>query len=199
MPSDDEFMRATWRALCVHGYADLTMQDIADESAKSKAALHYHYDSKRGLLAAFLDHVAERFLWRVRDAEAAAGPDPADRLAAVVDAAFAPPGDDDAEDLRRALVELKAQAPHEPTFRERVRETDAAFRRLLVEVLTAGIETGDFRESVDPEATAQFVVTAIAGAQLRQVSVGESPGTARGVVERHLEAQVYAGGEAADR
>ena len=35
---------ATCRALCEHGYADLTMQDIADESNKSTAALHYHYD-----------------------------------------------------------------------------------------------------------------------------------------------------------
>ncbi|MEF8974259.1 MAG: helix-turn-helix domain-containing protein, partial [Haloarcula sp.] len=41
----DDIMDATYRALCTHGYADLTMQDIADESDKSKAALHYHYDS----------------------------------------------------------------------------------------------------------------------------------------------------------
>jgi AcrR family transcriptional regulator len=198
MPSDEPFMRATWRALCRHGYADLTMQDIADESDRSKAALHYHHESKDGLLAAFLDHVAERFLARVREADAAARPEPADRLAAVVDAAFDPPGDDDVESVQRALVELKAQAPHEPAFRERARETDATFRRLLVDILAAGVETGDFRASVDPEATAQFVVTAIAGAQLRQVSVGEPPGAARSVVERHLEAHVYAG-EAAGR
>jgi AcrR family transcriptional regulator len=194
MPSGEEFMQATWRALCTHGYADLTMQDIADESEKSKAALHYHYDSKRGLLAAFLDHVAARFLSRVREADAAAGSDPVERLGAVVDTAFSPP--DDVEDLQRALVELKAQAPHEPAFRERVRETDAAFRGLLVDILTAGIETGDFRAAVDPEETAQFVVNTLAGAQLRQISVGESAGVARRVVERYLERHVYAGREA---
>jgi AcrR family transcriptional regulator len=170
------------------------MQDIADETERSKAALHYHYDSKRGLLAAFLDHVAERFLSRVREADAAARPDPADRLAAVVDAAFSPPGADDAEDVQRALVELKAQAPHEPDFRERARETDAAFRRLLVDILAAGREAGDFRASVDPEAVARFVVTALAGAQLRRVSVGEDAGTTREVVERYLDRHVYADG-----
>ena len=37
----EEVMEATCRALCEHGYADLTMQDVADESDKSTAALHY--------------------------------------------------------------------------------------------------------------------------------------------------------------
>jgi AcrR family transcriptional regulator len=196
MPSDDEFMRATWRALCVHGYADLTMQDIADESEKSKAALHYHYGGKQDLLESFLDHVAERFLSRLRDADAAAGPNPDERLGAVVDAAFSPPESDELESTQRALVELKAQAPHQPPFRERIQETDAAFRELLVDIVTAGVETGDFQSDVDPGETAQFVVNALAGAQLRQVSVGEEPTTARRVVEQHLERHVHTDGGA---
>lgn len=196
MPSDDEFMRATWRALCVHGYADLTMQDIADESEKSKAALHYHYGGKQDLLESFLDHVAERFLSRLRDADAAAGSNPGERLSAVVDAAFSPPERDELESTQRALVELKAQAPHHPSFRERIREADAAFQELLVDILTTGVEAGDFQPDVDPEETAQFVATAMAGAQLRQVSVGEKPSTARQVIARHLDRHVHADGEA---
>jgi AcrR family transcriptional regulator len=31
----EAIMSATYRALCAHGYADLTMQDIADETDKS--------------------------------------------------------------------------------------------------------------------------------------------------------------------
>ncbi|HET7323460.1 MAG TPA: helix-turn-helix domain-containing protein, partial [Halococcus sp.] len=62
----DELMHATYRALCKHGYANLTMQDIADESTKSKAALHYHYDTKQDLLLAFLSFLYERFEERLR-------------------------------------------------------------------------------------------------------------------------------------
>ncbi|GAA0475047.1 hypothetical protein GCM10008985_34420 [Halococcus dombrowskii] len=54
----EEIMDATYRALCKHGYAALRMQDIADETTKSKAALHYHYDSKHDLLLSFLDYIA---------------------------------------------------------------------------------------------------------------------------------------------
>jgi len=57
-------MEATYRALCAHGYADLTTQDIADESETSKASLHYHYDTKEELLLSFLDYLYDRFVER---------------------------------------------------------------------------------------------------------------------------------------
>ena len=36
----DEIMQGVYRALCAHGYADLTMQDIADECDCSTSLLH---------------------------------------------------------------------------------------------------------------------------------------------------------------
>ncbi|MFC7132243.1 MULTISPECIES: TetR/AcrR family transcriptional regulator [Salinibaculum] len=191
MAADDEILDATWRALCTHGYADLTMQDIADETTKSKAALHYHYDSKHDLLVAFLDHVADRFLGRVRDAAATTDGDAAARLSAVIDAALSPPETGDIEDMQTALLELKAQAPHESDFRKRLRESDEQFRDLLAEVLADGIDDGSVRPDVDPDETAHFVVTMFAGAQLRQVSVGESRQPVRDHIERHLQEHVY--------
>mgnify|MGYP002762521641 CR=1 FL=1 len=86
-PTDD-IMCATYRALCRHGYADLTMQDIADEWEKSKPALHYHYDTKRGLLVAFLDHLFDSYTDRVADPEDGS---PRERLHALVAAALDPP------------------------------------------------------------------------------------------------------------
>jgi AcrR family transcriptional regulator len=192
MATDDEILDATWRALCAHGYADMTMQDIADETTKSKAALHYHYDSKLDLLETFLDHVADRFFARVTDAAAATGGDGADRLRAVVDAAFSPPEESgDIEDMQTALLELKTQSTHESTFRERIRETDERFRDLLADIIADGIEDGSVRADVDPEETAHFIVTVFAGAQLRQVSVGESRQRARTRIQRHLSEHVY--------
>ena len=40
--STDDIMSATFRALSKHGYASLSMQDIADEFDKSRSLLHYH-------------------------------------------------------------------------------------------------------------------------------------------------------------
>jgi AcrR family transcriptional regulator len=189
--SDDEILDATWCALCTHGYAELTMQDIADETDKSKAALHYHYDSKRDLLVAFLDHVSERFLTRIREAEAAADDDPTARLSAVLDAALSPPETADIEDLQTALLELKAQAPHVPAFRERIRESDQQFRDLLAAIIADGVDDGSFEADIDPDETAHLVVTMFGGVQLRQVSVGESRQPVRDHIDRYLERHVY--------
>ena len=182
-------MRATYRALCEHGYADLTMQDIADEAPVSKGTLHYHYDSKRGLFEAFQTFISERFMRRIREADDPAAP-PRERLAAILDAALSPPDRDDLQDLQRALLELKAQAPYEPAIRENILAWDEEFRGLLVEVLADGVESGDFHADLDPDSTARFVVTVLAGNQTRSVSVGQSPEVTRELLRTHVEARI---------
>src|SRR6056297_3150201 len=114
-----EILEATYRALCEHGYADLTMQAIADESSLSKATLHYHFDTKEELLNAFLDDFLDRFEERL----ASESSDPRTRLDAFFDAVFAPAQDDTGE-FPIALVELKAQAPYNDAYRERFVEMD---------------------------------------------------------------------------
>ena len=188
--SREEILDATWRALCATGYADLTMQDIADETDVSKAALHYHYDSKRDLLEAFLDHIDDRFLSRVRDADPGEGADPARRLSAVLDAALSPPETEQLEDLQRALVDLKAQAPHDEEFRAHLRENDERFATLLVEIIEAGVKSGAFRADLDPEEAAEFVGLQLAGSQLRQVSLGQDNERTRHLIERYFERQI---------
>ena len=85
----EELMAATYRALCAHGYADLTMQRIADEAGKSKSLLHYHYGTKQELLVAFLDYLFDRFEARVAATE---GDAPETRLRVLLDK-MVPDGD----------------------------------------------------------------------------------------------------------
>ncbi len=56
-----EIMDATYEALRKHGYAELTIQTIADEFPKSKSLLYYHYDAKDDLLVDFVDWLVEEF------------------------------------------------------------------------------------------------------------------------------------------
>ena len=56
-----EILAATYRALCQHGYAALTVKDIAAEADRSKASIHYYYDSKENLFTQFLDFLYERY------------------------------------------------------------------------------------------------------------------------------------------
>jgi AcrR family transcriptional regulator len=188
-----EIMAATYRALCEHGYADLTMRDIADETGKSKATLHYHYDSKRSLLLAFLDYLYESFAERIADP---AGETPSERLASLVDAALAPPDAD--EDARvafgTAVLELKAQAPYDEAVRDRLRAFDEILFEHVRDIVVAGVESGAFRP-VDPDDTARFVVTAIDGARTEQVALGRDVDCTRRMLRTYVGTYLSADGE----
>jgi AcrR family transcriptional regulator len=181
----DPIMEATYRALCSHGYASLTMQDIADETDLSTAALHYHYDSKHDLLVSFLDYLYGEFTDRVRDPP---GDDPAERLERFIDAVLSPPEPDEDERVafRTALLELKAQAPYDEDIRERLERVD----RFLVDqartLVAAGIEDGSFRP-VDPDDTARFLVTALDGAATERVSTGQDTDCTRRMIHSYVE------------
>ncbi|UPW00522.1 TetR/AcrR family transcriptional regulator [Halorussus gelatinilyticus] len=177
----EQMMEATYRALREHGYADLTMQRIADESSVSKATFHYHFDTKEELLKAFLDHLVEQFEGRL----ASEAGDPRERLDAFLDAIFAP-----AEDVSPIpLMELKSQAPYHEAYRERFVEMDERLREVVAEAVRDGIESGQF-DDANPEAVARFVVTAINGAHVREVALGETPSETRRMVERYLEREL---------
>ena len=169
----DDIMCATYRALCRHGYADLTMQDIADEWSKSQAALHYHYDTKRGLLLAFLDHLFESYTDRVADTGEG---DAAGRLRAIVDDALDPPRTATNRELRTALFEIKARAPHDDEFRDRLERFDRHLHEEITGIVVDGVEDGVFRYDVDPETTATLLVTLVDGGRSRRVVLGDDEG-----------------------
>ncbi|WP_248896476.1 TetR/AcrR family transcriptional regulator [Haloplanus halobius] len=186
----DDIMCATYRALCRHGYAELTMQDIADEWSKSKAALHYHYDTKRGLLLAFLDHLYENYTDRVVAPENEA---PRDRLLALLDAALNPPRTDSTRELRTALFEVKAQAPYDEAFRERLQRFDRYLHDRVRNVVGDGVETGAFRDDVDPESTATLLVTLVNGAHSRRITLGDDAGV-REAIRTHIDERLVDAG-----
>jgi AcrR family transcriptional regulator len=161
-------MRATYEALCEHGYTELTAQDIADRTDKSKSLLFYHYDSKEELLADFLEFLFERFDERV--AETRDLP-PVERLATFVDWFLYGPEENDRQSFHVAMLELRTQAPYNEQFREKLRKSDDQLRATLEEILREGLEAGEFREH-DPEETAAFLIAAFDGARIRQLTIG---------------------------
>jgi len=179
--TSEEILEATGCALCTHGYADLTMQRIAAESSITKAAIHYHYDTKEALLNAFLDDLLNRFEERL----AGDTRDPGTRLELFLEAVFAP-AEEGSGDFPIALMERKAQAPYHDTLRSRFRDLDAAMRTHLESIVRDGIETDRF-ERTDPERLARLVTTIINGGHARTVALGESPGKTRDLVERLFE------------
>jgi len=183
----EEIMCATYCALCEHGYADLTMRDIADESTKSKAALHYHYDSKHELLCAFLEYLYARFVERTADPD---GEDARERLLSLVDAVLDKP--DDREAFGTAILEIRAQAPYEPEFRERLSRINDYLHDEIAAVLKTGVDDGTFGGDIDPDETARFIVTVLTGAATERVTTGRPFDCTRETLEAYVEAHLLA-------
>jgi len=166
-----ELIEATREALCKHGFADLTMQAIADESEKSKAALHYHFDTKEELLAETLSYLLAEFIAEV---DASAGDDPEARLRTLVEAQlFGPDGRDSDSDghweYHAMLLEIQSHAPHNETFKEQFTANYDHVRQLYIDIIEDGIEQGVF-EPVDADRTAAHIMAMIKGARVNHVA-----------------------------
>ena len=162
-----EIMDGVYRALRAHGYADVTMQDIADECSKSKSLLHYHYDTKEDLLVAFLDHVITDSENRI---DAHADDPPTERLVQFVGWFVFEADAVDREAFHIALLELRTQGPFNDRIREHLDRSDRLLRGTVADILESGIEDGVFRD-VDVEETAALLVATLDGARTRQITL----------------------------
>lgn len=183
----EKLVKATYVALCKHGYASLRMKDIAAESSKSKGTLHYHYDSKQELLYAFLEYLYDSFVTRLDDLETQ---HPDEHLRAVIDAILSPRDDGTEQEFWTALLEIKAQGPYDDGFRDQLVAFDQLLHDRIESILTEGQERGVFRDAFDPDAIADFLVTVLNGVQTRHVAVDHQPDQTRDqvleYVDRHL-------------
>ncbi len=178
----EAIMDATHRALCKHGYANLTIQNIADEFDMTAAVLHYHYNTKDELLGAFLERVLDRYASTIdiQDIE-----NPRDRLELMIDALLVvlldldePAGGGDegimsleqGEAFSMALLEMRAQAGRDEEFREQFTENYDYAKDIMVAIIEEGIETGEFR-SVDAEQVATLLLSAMLGGRAYHISL----------------------------
>jgi len=181
---DEEIMEATYRALREHGYADLTIKRIAAEYGKSTAAVHYHYDTKEDLLAAFLDYILDQFVQTIHEVETT---DPEQRLTLLLDKLLVAPQEN--PDLSVALLEMRSQAPYNEAFAERFRQNDEYVRYLVKAVINHGIDEGAFAD-VDADRVTRSLMTIADGARTRSVvfdDVGEYE-RARATAEEYVDA-----------
>lgn len=185
-------MRATYLALCEHGYAGLTIQRIGESFEKSKSLLYHHYDDKDELLLAFLQFMLEEHESSVPETD---DDGPRERLDAVVDAMLPPELSAEHRGFTAAMVELRAQAAHDERYREQFAEHDRAFQDHLVDVIEEGIETGTFRD-VDADRVAEFVGTTVTGAMTRRVTGGDDQAatTAREALDTYVDHVLLADG-----
>jgi AcrR family transcriptional regulator len=168
--ASEEIMDGVYRALCENGYAELTMQDIADECDKSTSLLHYHYDTKTDLLAAFLDGILAEYEERLA---CRADRPPAERLVEFVARFVFTPGEDERESFHLALLEMRSQGPFDDRIQAQLDRSDELLRERGAGIVPGGVAAGAF-EPVDVDRTAALLVATLDGARTRQITLGDS-------------------------
>lgn len=151
---------AVQRALAEHGYEGLTTKKVAAEASVSEAGLYYHYDSKDDLVVAFLEWAVERDSERLG---VAADADPVTRLYALCAALLGDPDDEVDRGTNVAMMELLSHAPYNERFHDLLAAYERRVQGTLADVLREGAEAGVFREDVDPESTAAYLLVTTDG------------------------------------
>lgn len=165
----EEILAAAYRALCVHGYADLTMERIGEEFEKSVSLVYHHYDGKDDLLLACLEFMLENYRG---DADCHPSSDPLVAMEDLCDRLALADASPDARQFVRALIELRGQAPHNAAYRDYFTRSDRFFQKRIETIIETGIEQDVFRD-VDPERTACMIHTVFLGTLFRYATSKE--------------------------
>lgn len=158
--AEEEIMEAIYRALLNHGYADLSISQIADELDKSKAAIYYHYNTKDDLLVAFLEFAVDRFEETI-DTET--GNEPAADLEHVIEKLLPLQPAEEQRQLQAVLVGLRSQGVTSEVFREQFTQIDERLAATIRGIVNRGIEEDTFRD-VDSSRVAEHILATVNGA-----------------------------------
>lgn len=157
----NEIMESTYRALCTHGYADLSIKKIAEESEKGKSSIYYHFDGKEELMLGFMDFMNRQVEKSFSEMETQK---PERKLDEMIDMVLG--AEDEMWEFRKAMIEIQAKSSKDERFKSKLRELDQLMVRNFSEVLE---ELGNEK----PRQKAETVLSCLEGAVTRKVSSGE--------------------------
>ncbi|MCU4719454.1 TetR/AcrR family transcriptional regulator [Halapricum hydrolyticum] len=170
-------MQATFETIQENGFAGLSIQRIASRADLSKSSVYHFFEDKDDLLLAFLDEMLGQFGGPLEGLEDDAAP--LDVLWAYIDFGLYGVTDESIPPVERMeiqpgrpYVELRSQGTYSEEYRDRFTEMDGLMRDRLTNVLERGIREGTFRD-VDPERTAEFLLTVLLGGLFRRATADD--------------------------
>ena len=174
-----------------HGFAGSSMSDVMAATGLQKGGIYRHFESKEQLaVEAFDDAVG---LMGRRFAEALEGKTHAvDRLSAVIAVFEALPADPPVPGgcpMMNASIE---NDDGNPALRARARAAMDGLRGLIVRTTGRGLERGELRAEVDPDALATVMISVLEGAVMMSKLYDDAVHVARAAahLRRHLDEHV---------
>lgn len=170
-----QVIEATVATLAARGYARTTLTEVARRAGISHGLVLFHFESKEQLLAETLAFLSEEYQEGWEAALAAAAPDPAAQLMALIEADFSPALT--TPERLGAWCAFWGEAQSRPIYQEACGAKDAAYIARL-EAICAGLGASD------PVISARILRLVIEGTWLDMTTVKDcyDPSEARRTV-----------------
>ena len=166
----EEILAATYRALQTHGYAELTIDRVGEEFEKSTSLIYHHFDDKDDMLLSCLEFMLDRF----EDGHGGISINESGAMEEIIKSVLNAESTCEERSFIDSLVELRAQAAHNPEYRAHFDRSDRVLRDRLAAIVRAGINRGTYDQSCDPDAVADTIHTALIGAMVRRATTDDT-------------------------
>lgn len=145
------------------GYHETSMNDIVEQSGLSKGAIYGHFNSKEHLFLAIQERQLVLDLNQLRglfvDGDSAT-----EKLIKSVDAVFASMCECP-RDTCRIILELYVAASRMTSLQPRLKAYYCEVNKFITEIVTDGIQTGEFRSDIDVKAISTIFMAMLNGLQ----------------------------------
>jgi len=164
-----QILQAAEQVFNEHGYAEATIDEVAERAGLAKGTIYNYYRSKEALFNAIFNDViteAEAEANRRLSAHAPA----AERLTSLLDFWFDRLSRH--HQLGRLFLEFWATAARKNEggeLNENFRQTSQRFRQKLAAVLAEGAANGEFRTPIDTTAGASLIMAVLDGIELQSI------------------------------
>ena len=138
-----DLIEAAIRDISAHGYDAVTVATICEEAGFSRGLIGHYFKGKDELLLEAVREVASRLGRAISSAVQAAGSDPVDRLHALINASFSPPGQ--TKDNVAVWVALTSAARLSPLLGDIYRDIWRAYRAEVGELFKRAAKAKDLK------------------------------------------------------
>jgi AcrR family transcriptional regulator len=171
--SRQQVLDAAIQTIAKQGFAQTSVQDIADAAKLSKGAVHYHFENKDDLIKCVLEQCCEHLSTRVKAAWEAPG-SPTDRIRRAIDEMWIARKERGPE--LRVISDLMAQGVHDEALREPLAQMFRKNREEILEQGIRGLLSMGLKPKVAAEAIPRLLLGALDGMALHAVFDPPTPG-----------------------
>ncbi len=162
-----QVIEATLSVIASRGLARLTLTEVARKAGISHGLVLFHFETKENLLSETLAQLADEYQQNWEAAVAAAGPGPADKLLAMVEADFHPAVT--TPERLAAWCAFCGETQSRPAYQDICGDRDAAQIARMEALCAALVRDGGY--SIDPVHAARILRLVVEGTWLDLITV----------------------------